>query len=230
MVLAWAEVGRGNWEAVGKVVEEHSLPQGDYGVPEFQKMSPSRTAQFAYMRGRLSESQGNKAAALVDYYRAFTLGFGQDRELSGDAMLRAMAILAEDENLTDDKSKLKEMHAMALQYKNAYGGGSVPEEFAEYAVAYGGDDAAEVSGQEGAGEAEGEAPSADAGEAAGAEGGAEAAADAPASEAEAGAGEGAPEEPAADTPEEPAGDAEPPESEGSEEGEADAEEAEADAG
>ncbi|MFV1995704.1 MAG: hypothetical protein ACC661_09730, partial [Verrucomicrobiales bacterium] len=66
----------------------------------------------------------------------FTLGFGNDGVLSGLAVRRAMEILVADPELEDDENKIREMHALALLYKNSYGKGSVPAAFMDYVRPY----------------------------------------------------------------------------------------------
>lgn len=135
---AWAASSAGKWDIVNQLIAQHVLAkevgEGERRLPEFRKeLAQSQAVQLIYMRALSAEANGNKEGALDDFYRTFTLGFGNEPRLSGKAMLKALAILVENPELENERAKLKEVHALATLYKDGFGMGEIPAEYLEYA-------------------------------------------------------------------------------------------------
>lgn len=137
----WAIYGAGDMAALKPALEPfiapstgtaELLPTKNYrdDIPE------NELGQIAFLRGKVAEADGEKAKAIQEYYRVFTLNFGSDRVLSKQAMLAALAIHKELGGLEDEKNKLplQQIQGLAFQYKNTYGIAELPSEFALYAV------------------------------------------------------------------------------------------------
>ncbi|MFV1994035.1 MAG: hypothetical protein ACC661_01265, partial [Verrucomicrobiales bacterium] len=75
---AWAAAAAEKWEIVDQLVAGYSLPAETHRVPEMKPMAPSITVQLTYLRGLSTRAKDKPAAALTDFYRTFTLGFGND--------------------------------------------------------------------------------------------------------------------------------------------------------
>ncbi len=129
----WAAAAAEKWEIVDQLVTEHSLESEGGRPPEFKMLPPSQLVQLAFLRALSSQAKGEKELAVEDYYRVLTLGYGNDRALSSQAAIKTLAVLKEDPQLSETESKLKEIHGLAMIYKNSFGGGEIPSEYSEYA-------------------------------------------------------------------------------------------------
>jgi len=133
---AWAAASAGNWDVVNQLVAEKSLPKDPNSArtPEFKmEIPPRQMVQLAYLRGLSAEAAGDRPTALADFYRSFTLGYGNNHQLSGKAILKALTILSSEPEFEEDEAKVKEAHALALAYKQCFGSGSIPEQFSKFA-------------------------------------------------------------------------------------------------
>lgn len=136
----WAKVGAEDWTGVKAAVAAYEVPpvgnQEMLSVPVFKKLPSREMVQLAFMRAKVFESEGEEVKALEDYYRTFTLTFGNNSDLAMPAMEAAMAIHHKNPRLGDEKYKnaLIQMQSMAYLYKNAFGNGEISSEYAQYAV------------------------------------------------------------------------------------------------
>jgi len=128
----------------------HTVPPT---TPPLKKYDPELLVQIAYLRGLAHEMNARKEheeavkqlnvevpetvqavsvawasvkASLADYARVFTLAYMSDQRLSKTAMERSMAILKEDPLIEKDYITQMEAHALAIYYKDLFGGGTVP--------------------------------------------------------------------------------------------------------
>ena len=73
-------------------------------------------AQAAFISGYVHEFRGDDVEALSDYHRACTLNLGRDQKLSLQAMEAALKIYAADEDIEDNRVKLREAHGIGQIY------------------------------------------------------------------------------------------------------------------
>ncbi len=96
------------------------------------EMLPGQLAQAFYISAVANEKKGNAGRALTDYHRAFTLDFGEDRDMARKAMDSALRLYAAEDRLHKDRQRLEEAHALAATYKKVFGD-DVPSEAAQFA-------------------------------------------------------------------------------------------------
>lgn len=134
----WAAFAGSKWDVVKAGLKFYEVPQvGDAKMlpaPVFKKMSKPTMIQLSYIRGKMYEQEKKLEHALEDYYRAFTITYGNEAALTNEAMLAAMAIEAADPKIKDLLSKQWQMQGLAYYYKNGVGGGEIPAEYSQYAV------------------------------------------------------------------------------------------------
>jgi len=138
LLKIWAAFAASKWDEVKAGLKFYEVPQvGDakmLPVPVFKKMPKPTMIQLSYIRGKMYEQEKKLEHALEDYYRAFTITYGNEPTLTNQAMLAALAIEAADPKLKELQTKQWQMQGLAYYYKSAVGGGAIPAEYSEYAV------------------------------------------------------------------------------------------------
>ncbi|NOY00507.1 MAG: hypothetical protein GXP30_12340 [Verrucomicrobia bacterium] len=138
LMKMWAAFSGSKWDVVKAGLKFYEVPQvGDAKMlpaPVFKKMSRSTMIQLSYIRGKMYEQEKKVELALEDYYRAFTITYGNQPTLANEAMLSAMAIEAADPKVKELQSKQWQLEGLAYYYKNGVGAGEIPAEYTQYAV------------------------------------------------------------------------------------------------
>lgn len=139
LMKMWAAYSAGKWDVVKAGLRFYEVPQvGDakafLPAPVFKKMSKPLMIQMAFIRGKMYEQEKKPSLALDDYYRAFTITYGNEPALAKQAMLAALAIEAGDPKVKELNGKLWQIQGLAYYYKNGVGGGEIPVEYSDYAV------------------------------------------------------------------------------------------------
>lgn len=133
--------------------------------PSYKNLPSSELAQIAYLRARVMESKGNKTVALDDYYRAFTLAYGNDNRLAKSAMLSALNLHAEDPSFEKEGSPVQsQVQALAYLFSKRFDASELPANIQPFAQRPAVDPILQAAPKEEG--AEGEAPAADGAEAA----------------------------------------------------------------
>lgn len=135
----WALLGAKDFTALKTALEVYQEPvTGDaklLSAPNFIKMPTNETAEIAFLRAKVYESEGAKDKALDDYYRSFTFTFGNNVLLAKLAMGAAMMIHKEDPKVAaEDPMALNQMRSIAYLYSKRFGIDSMPEALQVYAV------------------------------------------------------------------------------------------------
>jgi tetratricopeptide (TPR) repeat protein len=135
----WAILGQGDVAALKTALETYQEPQtGDAKLlksPNFKKLPPIEVSQLAFLRAKVYEAEGAKDKALEDYYRCFTLAYGNDVLLSKLAMGAAMLIQKEDPRIAqENKPAINQMQSIAYLYSRRFGKEGMPAEFKAFAV------------------------------------------------------------------------------------------------
>ncbi len=137
LMKMWAAFAASKWDVVKAGLKFYEVPLvGDakaLPAPVFKKMPKPTMIQLAFIRGKMYEQEKKLELALEDYYRAFTITYGNEPALAKQAMLAALAIEAADPKLKDLKGKLWQLQGLAYYYKNGVGGGDIPAEYSQYA-------------------------------------------------------------------------------------------------
>lgn len=81
---------------------------------------------IAILRGEISETE---TIALHDYGRVLTVSFGDEKLITKNAMVNFMNLITTVEGYKENYIMQKEAHAMAILYRDLFGGGEVPSEF-----------------------------------------------------------------------------------------------------
>lgn len=135
----WGLLGAENFEGLKSALAAYEEPvTGDaklLATPNFVDMPLADIAQLSFLRAKVYDKAGEKTKALDDYYRTFTLGYGNDPLLSKLAMGQSMLIMSADPNLEKGNSKVAaEMQSLAYLFSLRFGKDSMPEQFLKYAV------------------------------------------------------------------------------------------------
>ncbi|NNE93101.1 MAG: hypothetical protein HKN23_15770 [Verrucomicrobiales bacterium] len=136
----WALYGQGKLEEVKTAIAPFSIPATGNGkllpTENFQEMPAEEMIQIAFLRAKIADAAGEKNKALQDYYRVFTVTFGNDVVLSKDAMQSAIAIHLADPNVKNEKdpTALHLVQSLAFQLQANYGTEALPSEYQQYAV------------------------------------------------------------------------------------------------
>ncbi len=105
------------------------------GSANFNNLPGSEIAQLAYLRAQVSASKGDKSGALDDYYRTFTLAYGNDPSLSKSAMISAMEIHAEDPAIEKEGSPVQgQVRALAYLFSKRFDASEIPAGLEKFAV------------------------------------------------------------------------------------------------
>jgi tetratricopeptide (TPR) repeat protein len=135
----WAFLGKKNMEGLRAALAAYQQPMISDAkllpTPNFTDLPSSEVAQLAYLRGKLHEADGEKKNALDDYYRAFTLAYGNNELMSKLAMGAVMVILKDDPQLkAENKAAMAEMQSVAYLFSKRFGSEGMPEDFKKFAV------------------------------------------------------------------------------------------------
>ena len=135
----WSIFGQGDFAGLKTALEVYQEPQTGnaklLSSPNFKKLPPNELSQIAFLRAKVYDSEGAKDKALEDYYRCFTLAYGNDVLLSKLAMGAAMLIQKEDPRIAqENKAALNQMQSIAYLYSRRFGKESMPAEFQAFAV------------------------------------------------------------------------------------------------
>ncbi|MCF6313331.1 MAG: hypothetical protein L3J39_12860 [Verrucomicrobiales bacterium] len=138
LMKMWAAYSAGKWDMVKAGMKFYQVPQvGDAKMlpaPVFKKMAKPTMIQLSFLRGKMYEQEKKLGLALEDYYRAFTITYGNQPTLAKQAMLAALAIQAADPKLKDLQTNIWQLQGLAYYFKNGVGGGDIPAEYEQYAV------------------------------------------------------------------------------------------------
>ncbi len=135
----WSLLGEEKFDELKSALAAYEEPvTGDVkllATPNFVKLPTPQLAQLAFLRGKVFDKAGEKSKALDDYYRAFTLAYGNDPLLSKLAMGQSMLIKSTDPKLeTAGSAASSEMQSLAYMFSIRFGKDSMPEQFQKYAV------------------------------------------------------------------------------------------------
>ncbi len=133
----WALYGEQKMDELKKALEVYQLPVTGAAKllrePNFQRDLPtSELVQIAFLRAKLYAAANEKQKALDDYYRVFTLTYGNDSFLAKQAMGAAMVIQKDALGENPDKMALHQMQSIAFLFSKNYG--AMPASFKEFAV------------------------------------------------------------------------------------------------
>ncbi len=135
----WALFGKNDLVALKTALDAYQEPvlgaEKLLKAPNFKPMPLKEVAQLAFLRAKIFESEGEKDKALEDYYRTFTLAFGNDVLLAKLAMGAAMVLQKDDPRIAaEEKGALNQMRSIAYLYSLRFGKDSMPTEFQGFAV------------------------------------------------------------------------------------------------
>lgn len=135
----WSIFGQGDFAGLKTALEVYQEPQTGsaklLSSPSFKKLPPNELSQIAFLRAKIYDSEGAKDKALEDYYRCFTLAYGNDVLLSKLAMGAAMLIQKGDPRIAqENKAALHQMQSIAYLYSRRFGKEGMPPEFQAFAV------------------------------------------------------------------------------------------------
>lgn len=135
----WAFLGQNDFAGLKAALEPYQEPQtGDAKLlksPNFVKLPPNEISQIAFLRAKVYESEGAKDKALEDYYRSFTLAYGNDILLSKLSMGGAMLIQKDDPRIAEkNQNALNQMQSIAYFFGRRFGKESMPAQFQAFAV------------------------------------------------------------------------------------------------
>lgn len=134
----WALLGEEKFDDLKTAIAAYEEPvTGDaklLATPNFVKLSSNWIAQLAFLRAKVFDQSGDKERALDDYYRAFTIAYGNDSLLAKLAMGQSMLIKSTDPKLENPNSSVaSEMQSLAYLFGLRFGKESMPEQFRKYA-------------------------------------------------------------------------------------------------
>ncbi len=135
----WAIYGQGDMAALKAAIANYEEPQtGDAKLlktPAFKVLPLHELAELGFLRAKVYDSEGAKDKALDDFYRAFSLAFGNDPLLAKLAMGAAMVIHKDDPKLAaENKAAVAEMQSVAFLFSERFGKESMPADFQKYAM------------------------------------------------------------------------------------------------
>lgn len=135
----WALYGSSDFAGLKAALQTYEEPvpaeKNLLKTPNFKKLPSSEVSQLAFLRGKVFDSEGDKEKALEDFYRSFTLAYGNDVLLAKLSMGAAMVIHKADPTLEKgSKTALSEMQSLAYLYSLRFGKETMPADFQPYAV------------------------------------------------------------------------------------------------
>ncbi|HSP42120.1 MAG TPA: hypothetical protein VLO11_04565 [Luteolibacter sp.] len=138
LYLMWEAVRGGNWEQVEKIVEERAK----------SRLPGDQRAQLAYCHALALEATDRQEEAVAAYHRAMVADSAASEEISRQAALKVLAILAakpevkraiqfwgkpEQNTASPGYNQLLEASSLANLYVISFGGGDpLPEEFQDF--------------------------------------------------------------------------------------------------
>lgn len=134
----WSLLGEEKFDDLKTAIAAYEEPvTGDaklLATPNFVKLPSNWIAQLAFLRAKVFDQAGDKERALDDYYRAFTIAYGNDSLLAKLAMGQSMLIKSTDPKLENPNSSVaSEMQSLAYLFGLRFGKESMPEQFRKYA-------------------------------------------------------------------------------------------------
>jgi len=104
------------------------------GAPNFKDLPATELAELAFLRAKVFDAKGEKEKALDDYYRTFTLGYGNKVVLAKLAMGAAMQIHKVDPALEkENKQAVSHMQSIAYQFSKRFGKDTMPPDYQRFA-------------------------------------------------------------------------------------------------
>jgi tetratricopeptide (TPR) repeat protein len=135
----WALLGEEKMDDLAAALESYQEPMtGDaklLGTPNFKDLPATELAQLAFLRGKVYSAKGEEDKALDDYYRAFTLAYGNDVLISKLAMGAAMKDHKDDPALAQEKKgAIDHMQSIAYLFSKRFGRDTMPPDYQKYAI------------------------------------------------------------------------------------------------
>lgn len=135
----WALYGKNDFAALRAAIAAYEEPvlgsEKLLKSPNFRALPSNELSQLSFLRGKIYESEGAKDKALDDFYRTFTLAFGNDILLAKQAMGAAMLVQKQDPQVAQgNATALNQMRSIAYLYGRRFGKESIPAEFQAFAV------------------------------------------------------------------------------------------------
>ncbi len=135
----WALYGKNDFAALRTAIAAYEEPvlgsEKLLRSPNFRALPTNELSQLSFLRGKVYESEGAKDKALDDFYRTFTLAFGNDILLAKQAMGAAMLVQKQDPQVAQgNATALNQMRSIAYLYGRRFGKESMPAEFQAFAV------------------------------------------------------------------------------------------------
>lgn len=130
----WAIVGKKDWQMLGQYLKQYedAAAKGTLAQAPFKNASRARLASLAFLRAILHEQTGKKDLALLDYHGALSLNLGSDRGLASASLLASLRLVNEKLQQTPTDNRLKKHgYSLAVTYRDLFGKGVVPAEFAK---------------------------------------------------------------------------------------------------
>lgn len=138
LLQMWSHTAAEDWDTLEAALKDYEKPmvgkQAElFDVPLFKPdLPPSEIAQLSFMRGRMFEAREKSAQALDEYYAAMTMDYGEEKILTRDAMKSALYIQSKSPTLEKSYNEQKELHSLAVFYKEAYNDGEIDALYMEY--------------------------------------------------------------------------------------------------
>ncbi len=135
----WAFLGKNDIEGLRAALAAYQKPViGEAKLlpaPNFNDLPAAEVAQLAYLRGKVYEADGETDNAKDDYYRAFTLAYGNKELMAKLAMGAVMLKLNEDPLLkAEDRAAMAEIQSVAYLFSKRFGSDGMPENIKKFAV------------------------------------------------------------------------------------------------
>jgi hypothetical protein len=135
----WALVGKADLTLLqGYINDYQDAAKTKWDLqPAFRKdLPPALVASLHFFRATLHEKQQNPELALIDYHSAITHNLGADTRAFQMAVESSLRIAAAKLSAKpDDAGLIKLAGSLAALYRDAIGGGKLPDEFAPLLVA-----------------------------------------------------------------------------------------------
>jgi len=138
LMAAWSLYGSENWTNLNTYLERFQAENVPDGLPFVPLHAPTTelTASAYLLRGAARRGLGDGVGALDDFSRAITVARGRPVPVVGKATLAALETLHEQASAIEEPSYVTkaELHALAISYRDLFGGGQVPAPFQPYLV------------------------------------------------------------------------------------------------
>ena len=135
----WALLGQKDIEGLRTALAAYQQPVlGDAKLlptANFNVLPPAELAQLGYLRAKVFEADGETEKAGSDFYRAFTLAYGNDPMVSKLAMGASMQIQIQNPLIaSDDKAAISELQSVAYLFSKRFGDETMPAELKAFAI------------------------------------------------------------------------------------------------